>query len=473
MELQSTESRNNCTRRAAREKARDHLFISYAGEDGALAEWLTLKLTAEGYKVWCDRIKLLGGESYPNDIDHAIKHRTFRVLALLSRFSIHKANPVKERTLALSIARERKIDFLIPLNVDGLSATELDWMTADLTFIPFHRSWAEGFLGLLKKLDSLDAPKNPEKGKQAVCEWFAARDCAAARNERLWTNILPIIEIPRTISQFDLEGNVDLDNLKDKWAFYRQTPNEVWAFGPPDPKIGLAGKEKCSIQWQDAKQYGQLNMHHVLTHLLKESLRSYCLRRGLLPIPNRDDLYFPPNLLTNNRLEFTNHENVRTHVLATSTRTIRSIRSGVEYREQIRYHLSPTIRPILRQFVSAAVRVGVRLHLTDTNGQPLEARRALGIRKRICKVWWNHEWLNRVMAIASWLTEGQQPCNIIIAPGGCFSIGGNLVTLTAPLGIDEEALEKAVGMEETEILDEDAGIDGAGDEESPEEPTND
>ena len=77
------------------------------------------------------------------------------------------------------------------------------------------------------------------------------------------------------------------------------------------------------------------------------------------------------------------------------------------------------------------------------------------------------------MAIASWLTEGQQPCNIIIAPGGCFSIGGNLVTLTAPLGIDEEALEKAVGMEETEILDEDAGIDGAGDEESPEEPTND
>ena len=43
---------------------RDHLFISYAGEDGSLAEWLTLKLTREGYAVWCDRVKLLGGESY-------------------------------------------------------------------------------------------------------------------------------------------------------------------------------------------------------------------------------------------------------------------------------------------------------------------------------------------------------------------------------------------------------------------------
>jgi hypothetical protein len=31
--------------------ARDHLFISYAWENGAFAEWLALKLTAEGYRV--------------------------------------------------------------------------------------------------------------------------------------------------------------------------------------------------------------------------------------------------------------------------------------------------------------------------------------------------------------------------------------------------------------------------------------
>ncbi len=44
---------------------RDHLFISYVTEDAALAEWLTLKLTPAGYRVWCDRVKLLGGESCP------------------------------------------------------------------------------------------------------------------------------------------------------------------------------------------------------------------------------------------------------------------------------------------------------------------------------------------------------------------------------------------------------------------------
>jgi hypothetical protein len=102
---------------------RDHLFISYATEDASFSEWLTLKLTAEGYKVWCDQIKLLGGESYPRDIDKAIKEQTFRLLALVSKHSISIPNPLKERNLALNIARQRQEDFLIPLNVDGLSST--------------------------------------------------------------------------------------------------------------------------------------------------------------------------------------------------------------------------------------------------------------------------------------------------------------------------------------------------------------
>ena len=85
------------------------LFISYATEDSVLADWLALKLASEGYKVWYDRLKLLGGESYPRDITEAIRERTFRVIALFSRNSISKPNPVKERALALNLAKERKI----------------------------------------------------------------------------------------------------------------------------------------------------------------------------------------------------------------------------------------------------------------------------------------------------------------------------------------------------------------------------
>jgi hypothetical protein len=96
---------------------REHLLISYASEDWVFADWLALKLASEGYEVWYDRLKLLGGESYPRDTTKAIRNQTFRVIALLSRNSIAKLDPVKERTLALNIAKERNIDFLIPLSL--------------------------------------------------------------------------------------------------------------------------------------------------------------------------------------------------------------------------------------------------------------------------------------------------------------------------------------------------------------------
>ena len=100
----------------------DHIFISFAPEDDALADWLTRKLTAEGYLVWCERFNLLGGETYPDDIDDAIRHRTFRVVALYSQASLGNPEVTRQRALALSIGSERSNDFLIPINVDGVLA---------------------------------------------------------------------------------------------------------------------------------------------------------------------------------------------------------------------------------------------------------------------------------------------------------------------------------------------------------------
>jgi hypothetical protein len=51
---------------------RDELFISYAGEDGAFVTWLAGKLSAFGFRVWWDRSKLSGGDTFTFDIDDAI-----------------------------------------------------------------------------------------------------------------------------------------------------------------------------------------------------------------------------------------------------------------------------------------------------------------------------------------------------------------------------------------------------------------
>lgn len=273
---------------------RDHLFISYATEDRDFAEWLAVRLTVEGYKVWCDRTHLLGGESYPEDIDRAIKDRTFRLLALLSHASLRKPNPRKERTLALSIARERKIDFLIPLNVEGLSATQLDWMTSDLTFIQFHNNWADGFDQLLKKLKSVNTPQNVEAGRANVQDWMAVHAKPSKREEILRANMLPVTELPTILHKFELQEKLILPKLAEHWPFFSPTNSKViWAFGPPEVDLNVPVRSVAAIPWQEVPEFDRLIMKDLALAILRKAIIVKCLRGGNEACPEIVASIFP------------------------------------------------------------------------------------------------------------------------------------------------------------------------------------
>jgi hypothetical protein len=426
----------------------DHLFISYATEDYELAEWLTLKLTASGYRVWCDRIKLLGGESYPKDIDRALKDRTFRVLALLSRNSIRKPNPTKERTLALSLGKERGIDFLIPLNVDGLSATELDWMTADLTYVPFNGDWAGGFGRLAKKLRSIDAPRDRTDGQEAVCDWFSLAASAAERPEDIWTNLLSVRTLPDRVLQYT--GNGGWATVRPaNWPVFR-TADAAWTLEPiPETEL-QPHVEVSSIERRELELPDGLSIDYVVRDLIRRQLRHYCLKRGLA-LSARGDLYFPSGLVPRDHLAFTGYRGNNTRVRVVGERTFR--RAG--NREKSRYHLSLAVRTLLLDSDNFAVRIQPRVHLTDLYGHELEVMTALRRRKAICKSWWNHEWLLRVLAIAHWLGGGTDDFRISSGPFGDTLLSGLPIQLTASKGIDEAALAEVSESTDDDVIDED------------------
>ena len=178
---------------------RDHIFVSYAWEDVAFVEWLVYKLTSLGYKVWCDRIKIFGGDPFPKDIDEAIKNRTHRFLAVMSKYSVEKPNPSKERTLAHSISKERGTNFIIPLNL-GLKPTELDWMTSDLSYVDFSSNWAEGLAQLLKALEKSDTPCTFEEGKDLIENSLISTEIIKTEPEKIYSNFLKIKKIPDAIT---------------------------------------------------------------------------------------------------------------------------------------------------------------------------------------------------------------------------------------------------------------------------------
>lgn len=381
---------------------RDHVFISYATEDWPFVEWLALRLTAEGYRVWCDRFKLLGGESYPKDIDVAIKWRTFRFLTVLSHHSIKKPNPLKERTLALNLARERKENFVVPLNLDGISPTDLDWMVSDLTFISFHLSWAEGLTQLLKMLEATNAPKELSDGRSAAASWYEAKDLVIRKQERLWLNVAEIRDVPKDIYRYEsatIVPEAERLQLLKLWPHVSEGQS-FWAFecAPSEFWDKYKFREQARRRnWQSLIS-DDVGLRQLAVRLLNESMRSAGLARGLVATPD-GTCYFPDGLLPNNRLTFEGYDSKQTWVRCVGVRNFRTL-TGTE---SCRYHFAPRMRVWLGHDIGNVIQIRLHLYLTNLNGQPLEAKAALRRRKRICRAWWNHHWLARTFAVLQFL----------------------------------------------------------------------
>lgn len=423
--------------------SKDHLFINYAIEDSAVAEWLTLQLTAEGYQVWCDRFKLLGGESYPIDIDKAMKKDTFRVITLLSKSSISKPNPLKERTLALSIAKEEKIDFLIPLNLDGLKPTELGWTISDLTFIDFS-SWAVGLKGLLKKLESVNAPKKLKNGKEIAGKAFFMESLLKKQDETVYLNALEIKKIPTVLKKFTSSSEIygyRRTAALQVWPFYKISSTVHLAFEMPhnsvEKELGVKFVEE--IEWSKKAEILGVDTSNIISFLLKQSLVVECLRRGLVMHTSRGHgVYFPTGLLEKNKLNYLDAEGKKSRLSVAGLRKYWSPQGA----ERNWYHISPVFS-VKKNYLNMnfALLFYVSLYLTNEKKEELPARSQNSRRKRICMSWWNDKWFKLHWAICHFLANGNSEIVLGANAKNSIVINSKLIHYTSPLTINESSLE--------------------------------
>lgn len=419
---------------------RDHLFISYATEDWPFVEWLTLRLTAEGYKVWCDRIKLLGGESYPKDIDVAIKWRTFRFLTVLSHHSIKKPNPLKERTMALNLAKERNENFVVPINLDGISPSDLDWMVSDLTFVPFHFGWADGLKQLLKLLEAVNAPRELANGKSAAAGWFEAKQFVTRKQERLWSNLAEVRELPRDIYRYETAFSIPEDErlqLLKQWPHVNDE-QVFWAFEQPPREFDDNYKfsEQGRRQNWNSMRVNDPGLRHLAVRLLNESLKSVALAQGLKVTPDGKACYFPDGWLPNNRLTFEGYDGKPTWISSVGIRNFRTLTG----KESCRYHLVPHMRVWLDHEIGCVIQVRVHLFLTNLDGQAIEGKAALRRRKRICRAWWNYQWLARTFAMLQFLAGGKPSIQIGHSSPQRLVISKYPLTAHIAVGLDESQI---------------------------------
>jgi hypothetical protein len=425
---------------------RDHLFISYAWEDQAFARWLALRLTAEGYKVWIDQLKLLGGESWPLDIDAAIKTRTFRMLGLLSKHSIAKPNPVKERTLALNIAKKPEMKgFLIPLNVDGLAATDLDWLTSDITYVPFVDSWAKGLGQLLKLLEREQCPKATGDGRSIASRVAGAFATVVDVDEVLTSNASEFINVPQEITAYRVSPTLEKDNgslgdaLRD-WACYPVSPHRVLAFHPPGAGLGTWLKVDFaqSYKWRQQTAIEGIDPLNVVVRLLRGSIETRLKRAGFHWSAGAEALAFPG--LQGQSIGVVLPDGKVTTVQHSGERTFFRIgQPKVKYRYRLAVKLAVE-RGVFGEF---SLLWGLRFQFTDTSNEPLPRVQHLSRRKHLTKRWHNYHWLVRHLAAMQSCMDTDGMIRVGPEAGGQVTLKCQPFSFTVSKGIDETKLTAA------------------------------
>jgi len=199
------------------------VFISHANsEDNDFARWLALQLANEGYPVWCDLTKLLGGEKFWENIQDAISNRTVKFLFALSRHSNQKSGTLDELNCALGVEKRLDLkDFVITLKLDDLPYDDVYINVQRRNHIDLSASWATGVSQLLKKLAEDQVPRNSQFNPDAVASWWRSQNEFSAeqglmqeRDEHL-SNWFPIQGLPgrlhRHLVSRDQIGKLEFD----------------------------------------------------------------------------------------------------------------------------------------------------------------------------------------------------------------------------------------------------------------------
>src|SRR5207249_4699538 len=134
---------------------REALFISHANpEDNAFTLWLGAKLTALGYEVFADILRLRGGNDWERILESAIRDKTAKVLLVATPHGVQKQDVRNEVTIATQTAKRLgDSQFIVPLR---LAPFDAPLQIAHAQYIDFAEGWAHGLRELLSLVADSD-----------------------------------------------------------------------------------------------------------------------------------------------------------------------------------------------------------------------------------------------------------------------------------------------------------------------------
>lgn len=194
---------------------RDVLFISHANpEDNVFTTWLGAKLTAAGYEVWADILRLVGGQDWQRRLENVLRNRAFKVLLVGTQRGVDKQGVRNEIQIASNTAKQIKDnDYIIPLRLEHFDAP---FLIAHAQHIDFSKGWTAGLAELMEALTTYNVPKAAKESPEL---WRAVQLAKGKEpveiEEKLISNWLKFKSLPAEIHFYDFSTGVAI-GYKDK-----------------------------------------------------------------------------------------------------------------------------------------------------------------------------------------------------------------------------------------------------------------
>lgn len=161
--------------------------------------WLGAKLTALGYEVWVDILRLQGGGDWSRQLEDALRHRAAKVLLVCTPAGLDKQGVRNEIEIASDLANKiQDREFIIPLRLEPYEAP---FRIAHIQYIDFKSGWTQGFAELAERLSQFPALR--KEANRSTEGWLNAQRIGSTRllnkKELLASNWLEVQEIPGTL----------------------------------------------------------------------------------------------------------------------------------------------------------------------------------------------------------------------------------------------------------------------------------
>lgn len=433
---------------------RNVIFISHATpDDNEFTRWLGLQLAQEGYSIWSDVTKLLGGESFWSDIETAIRDHTIKFIFVLTKASNVRQGALDELHLARTIAKTHSFhDFIIPARLDDLPFDEINIALHRANAIDFSKSWAEGLVQLMEKLETEKIPKSPETfNRGAVATWwrnnFDGLQMLKEEEEVLCSNWFQFTSYPETVYIHEAGQGAYVGNAM--YPYYSIGKSIVSFATSEDLQISeCIGTHEISMEaiigWEDNSSGISTNeLRNAITFIMKDGIYKTVSATGLgthLMANDRKCFYFLPENLSAKFVNFA-VDNV-----------IHGKRSLVGKVKNRTWHFALSFDVQFDPMLIIVARTHV---LFSEDGKTLlySDKMMASLRRSACKNWWNQHWRDRILAGIAWIADklDSKPCIR-------FELGGNTgaavtcnpVIFTSPIAYDDNFFIHDAVLEESD-----------------------